>query len=109
MCKGVQPLLPQGPVRVQPFIDLGEWLGTKTVNPPLRLLANLNQPDLAQDPQVSGYPWASNRQQRRQLTGGRRTTNQGLQQRSPALVRQRPQNGFHGMTVPLWLRNRQGT
>src|ERR1700735_3145815 len=37
--QGVHPLLPQGPVPPQPFIALGERLGAKTVDPPLRLLA----------------------------------------------------------------------
>ena len=65
--QGVQPLLPQGPVPAQPFIDLGERLGAKTVDPPLRLLAGLDQPRLPQHPQVPRYPRAGNRQQRRQL------------------------------------------
>ncbi len=47
-------------------------LGAKTVDPPLRLLADLDQPRLPQHPQVPRYPRAGNRQQRRQLTRGRR-------------------------------------
>jgi hypothetical protein len=54
--QGVQPLLPQGPVPAQPVIDLGERLGTKTVDPPLRLLADLDQPCLPQHPQVRDTP-----------------------------------------------------
>src|ERR1035438_8182956 len=72
--QGIQPLLPQGPVPAQPFIDLGERLGTETVDPPLRLLADLDKPRLPQNPQVPRYPRAGNRQQRRQLTRGGRTT-----------------------------------
>ena len=66
--QGIQPVLPQGPVLAQPFIDLGERLGAKTVNPPLRLLADLDQPRLPQHPQMPRYPWVSNRQQRREIT-----------------------------------------
>ena len=44
--QGVQPLLPQGPVLAQPFIDLGERLGAKAVDPALRFLADLDQPCL---------------------------------------------------------------
>ena len=93
--QGIQPLLPQGPVPAQPVIDLGEWLGAKAVDPPLRLLADLDQPRLPQHPQVPRYPRAGNRQQRRQLTRGCRAAGQGLQHRPPALVRQCPQHGFH--------------
>jgi hypothetical protein len=50
--QGIQPLLPQGPVPVQPFLDLGERLGAKTADPPLRLLADLDEPGLPQHPQV---------------------------------------------------------
>jgi hypothetical protein len=39
-------LLPQGAVPAQPVIDLGEWLEAKTVDPPLRLLADLDEPRL---------------------------------------------------------------
>ncbi len=54
--QGIQSLFPQGPVPVQPFIDLGERLEAETVDPPLRLLAHLDQPRLAQYSQVPGYP-----------------------------------------------------
>jgi hypothetical protein len=85
--QGKQPLLPQGPVPAQPFIDLGERLKAKTVDPPLRLLADLDKPRLPQHPQAPRYPRASNRQQRRQLT----------------------QNSFHAVTGPYSLCTRQGT
>ena len=54
--QGVQPLLPHGPVPGQPFIDLGEWLGPETIDPPLRFLANLDEPSFPQHSQVSRYP-----------------------------------------------------
>ena len=60
--QGIQPLLPQGPVLAQPFLDLSERLGAKTIDSPLRLLAHRDKPGLAQHPQVSRYPRASNRQ-----------------------------------------------
>jgi hypothetical protein len=44
--QGIQPLLPQGPIPAQPFINLGERLGAEAVDPPLRLLADLDQPRL---------------------------------------------------------------
>jgi hypothetical protein len=40
----IQPLLPQDPVSAQPFIDLGERLRSKCVDPLLRLLADIDQP-----------------------------------------------------------------
>src|SRR5690349_21767120 len=77
--QGVQPLPPQGPVSSQPVIDLSERLGAKTVDPPLRLLVDLDQSRLPQHAQVPRDPWARNRQQRRQLTRGGRAVGQGLQ------------------------------
>jgi hypothetical protein len=53
--QGIKPLLPQGPVPAQSFIDLGERLGAKTVDPPLRPLADLDKPGLPQHPQVPRY------------------------------------------------------
>jgi hypothetical protein len=58
--QGVQPLFPQGPVLVQPFIDLSERLGAKTVDPPLRLLANVDESRLPQHSQMPRYPWPGN-------------------------------------------------
>jgi len=54
--QGIQPVPRQGPVPAQPFIDLGERLKAQTVNPPLRLLADLDKPRLPQHPQVPRYP-----------------------------------------------------
>ena len=50
--QGIWPLLRQGPVPAQPFIDLGERLGLRAVDPPLRLLADPDEPRLPQHPQV---------------------------------------------------------
>jgi len=98
--QGIEPLLPQGPVPAQPFIDLGERLRAEAVDPPLGFPADLDEPGLPQHPQVPRYPRAGNRQQRRQLTRSCRTAGQGLQHRPPALVRQCPQSSFHGLNVP---------
>src|SRR5213595_1876410 len=107
--QGVQSLLPQRPVAAKPLIYFCERCGTKTVDPPLRLLAGLDQPRLPQHSQVAGDARTSDRQQRRQLTRGRRAAGQLLQQRPPALVVDRPQNSFHATNVPRRLRNCQGT
>jgi len=42
--QGIHTLLPTGPVPAQPFIDLGERLRTKTIDPPLRLPADPTSP-----------------------------------------------------------------
>ena len=107
--QGVQPLLPQGPVPAQPLIDLGQRLGTKAIDTPLRLLANLHEPRLTQHPQVPRDAGSRDRQQRRQVTRSGRTAGERLEHRPPAVVRQRPQNSFHGSNVPNQLRNCQGT
>jgi hypothetical protein len=88
--KSVESLLPQDAVPAQPFVDLGERLGPKRVDPPLSVLADVDQPRLPQHPQVPRHPRASNRQQRCQLTRGCRAAGQGLEHRPPALVRECP-------------------
>jgi hypothetical protein len=107
--QGTQPLLPQGPVPTQPFIELGKCLRAQAVDAPLRLLADLDQPRLPQHPQVPGDARSGNRQQCHQLTGCRFAVGQSLKQRAPAVVGQRPQYRFHRLNVTIWLRNRQGT
>ena len=107
--QGIQPLLPQGPVPAQPFIDVGQRLGAKSVDPPLRLLANLDEPRLPQHPQMPLDPRAGNWQQRRQVARGCRAAGQGLEQRPPALVRQSSKNRFHVANVPSRLRTCQVT
>ena len=77
------------------MIHLCERRGAKTVDPPLRLLAGIDQPCFPQHSQVAGDARTSDRQQRRQLTRGGRAAGQRLQQRPPALVGDRPQNSFH--------------
>jgi hypothetical protein len=97
--QGVEPLFPQGPVPGKPFIDLGERLGAQAVDPPLRFLANLDQPCLPQHPEVPRHPWPGDRQQRCQLAGGDRAAGQCVQHGPPAFVRERPQNSFHSVNV----------
>jgi len=107
--QGVQSLLPQRPVAAKPLIYFCERCGAKTVDPPLRLLAGLDQPRFSQDSEVAGDARTSDRQQLRQLTRSRRTAGQRLQQRPSALVGDRPQDSFNAANVPRRLRNCQGT
>ena len=81
-----------------PSYVVGERLGRQTVDPPLCLLADLDQPRLPQH--APRYPWATNRQQRRQLTHSCRAAGQTLQHCASALVHQCSQNSFHAMNVP---------
>src|SRR4029079_10930969 len=107
--QGVQSLLPQRPVADKTLIYFCERCGAKTVDPPLRLLAGLDQPRFSQDSEVAGDARTSERQQLRQRTRSRRTAGQRLQQRPSALVGDRPQDTFHAANVPRRLRNCQGT
>ncbi len=50
--QSVEPLIPQRPVSGKPLIDFGQRLGAETVDPALRLLANLDQPGLPEHPKV---------------------------------------------------------
>ena len=92
--QGVEPLLPQDAVLLEPGADLGEWLWSKRVDPPLRVLAYVDEPGLAQHAQVSRDTRARNRQQRRQVARGGRALCQGLDDGAPALVGQRAQRSL---------------
>src|SRR5690606_17350738 len=50
--EGVQAACPHRPVRREPRVDLGERLGTQPVQPALRVAPDLDQPHLAEHPQV---------------------------------------------------------
>jgi hypothetical protein len=93
--QGIEPLLPQAPIPVEPFIDFCEGFRAKGVDPPLSLLANLDKARLPQHTEVPRYTWASDRKQSRQLTRSCRTVGQRFQQRSPTLVCHRPKNSLH--------------
>jgi hypothetical protein len=45
-----QSLLPETPIPSQPFIDLGERIGSKTVDPPLGVLMDLDESGLPKHP-----------------------------------------------------------
>ena len=66
--------LPPGPVEGDPAAR------AKAVDPPLRLLLDVDKTRLSQYPQVPRYPRPGNRQQRRQFTRGRRTHSAGSAQ-----------------------------
>ena len=93
--QGIDSLLPQGSIPAQPFIDFCERPGAKGVNPPLCLLADIDQPGFPQHPQVPRDARASDWQHRCQFTRGCRTVGQGFQQRPPAFVGHCPQNSLH--------------
>src|SRR5690349_17027777 len=60
----------------------------------------------------SAWPrWHAHRLDRRvwSLPAGAAGPGQGVQHRPPAPIGQGPQNSFHGLNVPSWLRNYQGT
>jgi hypothetical protein len=61
VCRAFSRCSHKAPVLAQPFIDLGERLGAKTVDTPLRLLAELDKPRFPQHPEMPRYPRASNR------------------------------------------------
>jgi len=95
-----EPLFPQGPIVLEPVVDLGQRFWPQAVHPPLRLLAHVDKPGLAQHPQVPRYPRAGDREQRGQLTGGGLAAAQGVEHRPPAAIRQGLQDLIHEMNVP---------
>src|SRR5258708_25442448 len=99
--QGAKPLLPQNPIPAQPFIDLGQRLRAKTVDSPLRVLANLDKPRLPQHPEMARYPWPTNRQQPCQLPPRLRTPLHGLQHRPPPPIPQPSPRTPHTITTPV--------
>lgn len=93
--EGVEPVLPQPPVRTQPFVDLDQRFRPEAVDPPLGVLADLDQPRLAQHPKMTRHPRPRDRERICELPGRRRMIAQDLQHRTPALIRQRLQHRIH--------------
>jgi hypothetical protein len=81
--QGVQSLLPQRPVAAKPLIYFCERCGAKTVDPPLRLLAGLDQPrcDIKEVAQDSGTPveWIDKDGKRSNVSGRKRETYVGVE------------------------------
>src|SRR3954468_24705371 len=50
--EGVEPVVPQGAVRLEPRIELGQRRRVEVVEPALRVTANLDQPVIAEHAQV---------------------------------------------------------
>ena len=65
--QGIEPVPPQCAVFLQPLIDLDERLRPQAVDPPLRLLAYVDEPGLPQNPHVPGHARPSDRQRVGQL------------------------------------------
>src|SRR6516162_9172642 len=51
----VEPRRPQPPVGLEPFVDRPQRLGPDPVDPPLRVDSRLDQPRVAQHPEVLGH------------------------------------------------------
>src|SRR5262245_30886093 len=93
--KGVEPALPEHAVLLEPVVHLDQRLRTEAVDPALRVLAYVDQPGLPQHPQVPGHARTGDRECLGQHPRAGRMVAQDLQDRAPALVRQRVQHGIH--------------
>jgi hypothetical protein len=93
----------------EPVVELGQRLGPQAVDPPLRVLADLDQPGLAEHPQVPGHSGTSDRQQRGQLADCGVSSAQSFQHCPAAAIRQRVQHGIHALNVTDLVRTRKGT
>jgi len=107
--KGVEPALPEHAVLREPLVHLDQRLRTEAVDPTLRFPAYLDQSGLAQHPQMPGHARTGDRDRLGQLSRARRMIAQDLQNRSPALVRQRVQHRIHDANVTDRVRTRKGT
>src|SRR5947209_7681274 len=68
--EGVEPVLPGGPVRPEPFVDLAQRLGPQPVQAALRVDAHVNQTRLTQHPKVLGDRWLTRAELRDQVADG---------------------------------------
>jgi hypothetical protein len=100
---------PQRSVAIEPLVKLRKRLRAQGVDPELSLLVHLDKSGVAEDPQVSGGARTSDWQQRCQLTSRGGTLAQGIQDGSPARVRERLQDGVHRIFVTYWVRTCQVT
>ena len=55
--QGVKPVFPATQVAAQPVVELDERLRAQRVDPPLGVLADLDEARLTQHPQVAGDPF----------------------------------------------------
>lgn len=92
--------MPQRSVGTQPVIDLDEGFGPQAVDPPLRLLAYVDQTGLPQHPQVSRHAGAGDRERVSQLACCRWMIAENLKDGASTLVGQRLQHRVHPAIYP---------
>lgn len=107
--EGVKPVLPEPAVLSQPLVDLDERLRAECVDPALRVLVYVDQPGFPQHAQMPGHARARYRESRGQLSCTRRVLAENLENRAPALVCQRVQQGVHRSNVTMWVHTRKVT
>src|SRR4051794_12875987 len=105
--EGVEPALPEHAVLREPLVHLDESLRTEAVDPALPIPAYLDQPGFPQHPKMPRHARTSDRERLGQLSRARRMSAQHLQNRSPALVRQRVQHRIHDLSVTSRVRIRK--
>jgi len=92
-------LRPKRSIAIEPRVKLRKRLRAQAVDPELSLLVHLDKSGVAEDPQVSGGARTSDWQQCCQLTGRGGTLAQGIQDGSPARVREGLQDDVHPIFV----------
>ena len=108
--QGVEAVLPQRPIGLEPLVDLDERLGPQAVDAPLRVLLDRHETGLAQHPQVTRHTGAGDRQGVGELGDGRRMVPQDLQHGAATPVTDRLQHRVHELTyrmcyIPTRVRN----
>ena len=95
----VESVPPQRAVVLEPFVHFHEGFRPQAVDAPLRVLSYVDQPGLAQHPQVAGDPRTGDRQRLGQLACRRRMVAKYLEHRAPAGVPQCLQYRIHAVNV----------
>jgi len=60
--QSAEALLPNDPIALEPAVKLCERLGSKSIDPPLSLLFDVDESRLSKHPQVPRDAWTGDRQ-----------------------------------------------
>src|SRR6185503_895359 len=99
--EGVEAVGPQPPVGREPRVDLGERRGAQHVEAPLRVLADLDEPALAQDAQVLGDAGLAQAEQRDELADRARALEQEVEDAPARRLGEHLEGRGHAVNITL--------
>src|SRR5687767_14261351 len=98
--QGIQAIQPEAAIRRDPGLDLGQRLRPQRIPASLRVLPNLDEPCLAQHPQMLGNRRLAGAEDLDQIAHGALPLAQQIEDRSSCEFRQGLERRFHASTFP---------